>query len=107
MRHLPVTKQVEAGSRMGPRLLDGRRDTKGLHKMKKGDILEGKVRNLRFPNVGIVETPEGEILVKNVLPGQTVECRVRKKRHGQAQGDLRAVTERASAEGDSPCPHLG
>ncbi len=65
------------------------------------------MRNLRFPNVGIVETPEGEVLVKNVLPGQTVECRVRKKRHGQAQGDLLAVTERSSAEGESPCPHFG
>ena len=40
--------------------------------MKKGQILEGMVTRLDFPNKGIVETEEGLCQVKNVLPGQKI-----------------------------------
>ena len=38
--------------------------------MKKGQVLTGVVERVDFPNKGIVITPEGICIVKNVLPGQ-------------------------------------
>ena len=47
--------------------------------MKKGQIIEGMVTELAFPNKGTVETEEGIVAVKNVLPGQKVQVAVQKK----------------------------
>ena len=47
--------------------------------MKRGEIVQGKVIKVSFPNKGIIETAEGDRLrVKGVLPGQTVSVRVKK-----------------------------
>lgn len=80
--------------------------------MKKGQIAEGFVEQVDFPNKGIVRVREenGEeilCLVKNVLPGQRVSFRVQKKRNGRAQGQLLEVLEKAENEVESPCPHFG
>ncbi len=75
--------------------------------MKKGQIVSGTVREVRFPNMGIAECEEGEILVKNVLPGQKVECRIQKKRQGKYQGQLLEITEPSADEVESTCPHFG
>ena len=48
--------------------------------MKKGQIYEGKVIDVDFPNKGIVECEEGKAIVKNVIPGQTVSFMVNKKK---------------------------
>lgn len=48
--------------------------------MKKGQIVEGIVKEIQFPNKGMVEV-EGEerkVIVKNVLPGQKVKASVNK-----------------------------
>ena len=38
--------------------------------MKKGQIAEGNVTTVEFPNKGIVMTDEGErVIVKNTIPG--------------------------------------
>lgn len=76
-------------------------------KMKKGDLLEGAVTRVDFPGKGIVETPDGDCIVKNVLPGQIVRVRVTKKRRGRMEGTLQEVLEKAPAECPSPCPHFG
>lgn len=47
--------------------------------MKKGELLEGIVTRVDYPGKGVVETPEGICIVKNVLPGQHVRLRVSKK----------------------------
>ena len=80
--------------------------------MKKGQILEGIVERVDFPNKGVVKVREenGEeavCIVKNVLPGQRVSFRVQKKRSGKAEGGLQEVLERAENEVESPCPHFG
>ena len=36
--------------------------------MKKGQIIEGIVQRVDFPNKGIVESAEGICMVKNALP---------------------------------------
>ncbi len=61
--------------------------------MKKGDICEGVVQEIRFPNKGIVATEEGTVSVKNVIPGQKVRCRILKKKKGSYEGQLVEVTE--------------
>ncbi len=76
-------------------------------KMKKGQILEGIVQRVDFPNKGIVETENGICVVKNALPGQRVKCSVNKVRKGKAEGRLLEVIEPSSCEMESPCPHFG
>ena len=75
--------------------------------MKKGQILEGIVQRIDFPNKGIVETEEGICIVKNVLPGQRVRCSVSKVRNGRAEGRLLQIVETSPSECGSPCPHFG
>ena len=75
--------------------------------MKKGQIIEGTVQRVDFPNKGIVKTEDGVCVVKNSLPGQRVRCAVNKVRHGRAEGRLLEVLESSSLECGSPCPHFG
>ncbi len=77
--------------------------------MKKGQVVEGVVRKVKFPNDGLVEIP-GEkefVIVKNTIPGQKVRASVNKIRRGQAEGRLLEVLERAQNEIEPPCPHFG
>ena len=75
--------------------------------MKKGQIIEGIVQRVDFPNKGIVESAEGICVVKNALPGQRVQCAINKVRKGKAEGRLQQVLEPSSLECGSPCPHFG
>lgn len=80
--------------------------------MRKGQILEGIVERVDFPNKGIVRVTEENgaesvCIVKNVLPGQKISLRIQKKRSGRVEGALLAVLERAENEAESPCPHFG
>lgn len=80
--------------------------------MKKGQILEGIVERVDFPNKGVVRVREenGEeavCIVKNVLPGQKVSFCVQKKRGRKAEGRLLEVLGKAENEVESPCPHFG
>ena len=75
--------------------------------MKKGQIYEGIIETVDFPNKGIVITPEGICIVKNVLPGQKITLTVQKKRNGKAEGRLVSIEENSPLEQKSPCPHFG
>ena len=75
--------------------------------MKKGQIIEGIVQRVDFPNKGIVETEDGVCVVKNALPGQRVQCAVNKVRHGKAEGRMLQVLAPSPLECGSPCPHFG
>ena len=75
--------------------------------MKKGQILEGMVERVDFPNKGIVNTPEGICTVKNVLPGQKITLMVQKNRNKKAEGRMLSVEQKSPKEIDSPCPHFG
>ena len=49
--------------------------------MKKGEIYEGRVQEVLFPDKAIVVTDEGETAqVKYGIPGQKLRFRVKKKR---------------------------
>lgn len=76
--------------------------------MKKGQISEGWIRNVEFPNKGIAVTEGGEcVVVKNTVPGQKVRFAVNKVRRGQAEGRLLEVLETSPEEIRPECPHFG
>lgn len=76
--------------------------------MKKGQIAEGVVVRVDFPNKGIVITDEGEhVIVKNTIPGQRVRFGVNKSRKGKAEARLLETLEKSPLETESTCPHFG
>ncbi|MCI9077057.1 MAG: 23S rRNA (uracil(1939)-C(5))-methyltransferase RlmD, partial [Dorea sp.] len=77
--------------------------------MKKGQIVEGFVTKVEFPNKGIalVEGEDKCVVVKNAIPGQKLRIAVNKIRKGKAEGRILSVEEPASMEIPSPCPHFG
>lgn len=75
--------------------------------MKKGQIVEGIVERVDFPNKGVVKAEEGTCIVKNALPGQRVKAGINKVRKGKAEGRLLEVVEKSPLEAESPCPHFG
>lgn len=56
--------------------------------MKKGQVYEGSVVRVDFPNKGIVCVGDETAVVKNGLPGQKVKFSVNKVRKGKAEGRL-------------------
>ena len=75
--------------------------------MKKGQVYEGVVERVDFPNKGIVKVGEDTVVVKNSLPGQKVKLSVNKVRKGKAEGRLMEVTEKSRLETGHPCSHFG
>ncbi len=79
--------------------------------MKKGQQYEGIVKEINFPNKGIVEvTEEGEVTraqVKNAIPGQKVRFVCSKKRSGKYEGRLLEVVEKSPLEQNAQCPNYG
>ena len=76
--------------------------------MKKGDLFEGIVEVIEFPNKGIV-TVEGErIVVKNAIPGQRIKGVLTKKRKGKSEGRMLEILEPSPVErSDEACAHFG
>ena len=77
--------------------------------MKKGQILEGKIREVVFPNKGIaeVENENKPVIVKNSLAGQKVRFSINKIRKGKCEGRLLEVLEKSPVEIEPACPHFG
>ena len=77
--------------------------------MKKGQILEGIIERVDFPNKGVVqvEGEEKKVIVKNGAPGQKIRFSINKMRKGKAEGRLLEVIEKSVDEMESKCPHFG
>jgi tRNA/tmRNA/rRNA uracil-C5-methylase (TrmA/RlmC/RlmD family) len=75
--------------------------------MKKGQIYEGTVERVDFPNKGKVISGEETCTVKNVLPGQKVSFRVIKTRNGKAEGKLVEVIKKSQLETRQACTCFG
>ncbi|MCI8465312.1 MAG: 23S rRNA (uracil(1939)-C(5))-methyltransferase RlmD [Lachnospiraceae bacterium] len=76
--------------------------------MKKGEIFDGMVERLDFPNKGMVQTGEETVMVKYVLPGQKIRAAVGKRRKGKQEGRLLEVLEKSPLETvKNPCRHFG
>lgn len=85
--------------------------------MKKGQVLEGVVTHVDFPNksrVTVKDVSENGVitetnaLVKGALPGQTVSFVVKKARKDKCQGRLKDVIKKSPLETVEPiCPNFG
>lgn len=76
--------------------------------MKKGQVFEGIVEYVEFPNKGKIYLEDGaEVTVKNAVPGQKVRFSVNKIRKGKAEGRILEVLEKSPLEKESDCPHFG
>ena len=72
--------------------------------MKKGQIFEGRIEKVDFPNKGFVWVPEKEryVTVKNGIPGQKIRFIVNKFKRGNAEGRLLEVLEKSPLEMREP-----
>ncbi len=75
--------------------------------MKKGQVYEGLVEHVDFPNKGIVRVAEETCVVKNSLPGQKIRFCVNKVRKGKAEARLLEVLEQSPLEVGAPCSYFG
>ena len=66
--------------------------------MKKGEIYEGIIEKVDFPNKGYVNIDGEKVIVKNGIPGQKVRFMINKKRSGRAEGRLLEVLEKSPLE---------
>ena len=76
--------------------------------MKKGQIIEGIIEKVDFPNKGIMYIEDEKVIVKNGLPGQKVKVQINKKRKGKCEGRLLEVIERSPSETrETVCKNFG
>lgn len=75
--------------------------------MKKGQIYEGCVEYVSFPNKGVLKVEGEKVVVKHTVAGQKISFSISKKRKGKCEGRLLEVLEKSPLEMDSPCPHYG
>lgn len=74
--------------------------------MKKGQVYEGIVKKVDFPNKGIVTCEDRNVVVKHTVPGQKVRFQINKIRKGKCEGRLLEILERSSLEVEPECPHF-
>ena len=66
--------------------------------MKKGEIYEGVIDRVVFPNKGYVQVGDDTVIVKNGIPGQKVRFRINKKKNGRCEAQLLEVLEKSPLE---------
>lgn len=76
-------------------------------RMKKGQIYEGIIEQVLFPNKGRIRMEDGIVTVKNGIPGQTVRFQVTKVRKGKAEGRILDVLKHTDLECKPACRHFG
>lgn len=85
--------------------------------MKKGQVYEGIIERVDFPNKAVVPVEEatdnGEkiiqhAVVKGGIPGQTISFSIKKARKDKCQGRLREILKKSPLETETPlCPKYG
>ena len=70
--------------------------------MKKGEIYQGIIEKIDFPNKGKVYLEEGKVTVKNGIPGQKVRFVINKKKGRRLEGRLLEVLEKSPLETREP-----
>lgn len=70
--------------------------------MKKGEIYEGIIETVEFPNKGKVQVEGKIVIVKNGIPGQKVRFMINKKKGTRLEGRLLEVLEKSPLEVREP-----
>ena len=63
--------------------------------MKKGEIYEGVVERIDFPNKGRVHVEGETVTVKNAIPGQKIRFQINKKRKNRMEGRWKSAIRSA------------
>ena len=66
--------------------------------MKKGQVFDGGIEKVAFPNKGHITVDGKTVIVKNGVPGQKVRFSVNKVRSGRAEGRILEVLEKSPLE---------
>ncbi len=81
--------------------------------MKKGDICQGTVEYVDFPNKAYVTVESNsedngkKVIVKNSIPGQKIEFMINKKKKDKYEGRLIKILEKSPLETVEPCKYFG
>ena len=70
--------------------------------MKKGEIYQGIIERVEFPNKGIVQIEDKKVIVKNGMPGQHVKFMINKKKGSKVEGRFLEVLQRSPLETREP-----
>lgn len=70
--------------------------------MKKGEIYEGIIEKVDFPNKGRVQIGDRTVIVKNGMPGQKIRFQINKKKGTRLEGRLLEVLEKSPLETREP-----
>ena len=73
--------------------------------MKKGQMCEGVIEYIDFPNKGRVKVEDQYVTVKNGIPGQKIRFVINKKRKDRCEGRLLEVLEKSPLETIEPVCH--
>ena len=74
--------------------------------MKKGDIIEVIIDDVKFPNKGVSTYNGKSVVIKGGLPGQKISARIAKIRHGVIEAKTLEVIEKADYEQEPNCKHF-
>lgn len=74
--------------------------------MKKGQIFEGRVERIDFPNKGVIRVEDRQVVVKDALAGQKVRFSVNKVRKGKCEGRILEVLEPSPVQIEPDCSHF-
>jgi len=74
--------------------------------LKKGEIGEGQITKVSFPNKGEVPYDGEKVIVKNGMPGQKVKFVINKKRKNRIEGRLLEVLEKSLLEVRQPACNI-
>ena len=75
-----------------------KRRTERRNFMRKGDIYEGIVEKIEFPNKGILHIDGERVVIKNAIPGQKIQCVITKRRKGKSEARTLEILEHSPAE---------
>ena len=70
--------------------------------MKKGEVYEGIIERVDFPNKGRVQVEDRIVTVKNGMPGQKIRFQINKKKGTRLEGRLLEVLEKSPLESREP-----
>jgi len=74
--------------------------------MKKGQIFEGVIEKISFPNKCYLNVEGNTVIVKNGVIGQKVRVSIVKVRKGKAEGRILEVLEKSPLEWEPACSHF-
>ena len=72
--------------------------------MSRGEVLQGRVRDVTHAGEAVVETAQGIVFTRGALPDERVELRLERRVRGVWHGELIALTEASPSRVSAPCP---